>query len=142
MGSLISIANRSIPKPSFKIMTKKTHQQILGKKGEDVASNYLVGKGLKIIERNFRAGHGEIDIIALDGNVLVFVEVKTSKSNAFGHPVLWVDEKKQRIIGETAEAFIYQNNYDECDCRFDIIAIEQKKGLYTIEHIKDAFWLE
>ena len=123
-------------------MNKKTPQQILGKKGEDVAFNYLVGKGLKIIRRNFRAGHGEIDIIALDGNVLVFVEVKTGKSKSFGNPASWVDENKQRIIGETAEAFIYKNDYDGFDCRFDVIAIEQQKGLYNIEHIKDAFWLE
>jgi putative endonuclease len=123
-------------------MTNKTPKQILGKKGEDVAANYLINKGYKIIERNFRAGHGEIDIIALDGNDLVFVEVKTSKSNAFGNPVSWVDEKKQRIIGETAEAFIYQKEYIDTDCRFDVIAIECDKGLFQIQHIKDAFWLE
>lgn len=123
-------------------MTKKTPKQVLGQKGEDIAVNFLSEKGYKIVERNFRAGHGEIDIIAFDGNDLVFIEVKTSNSNVFGHPATWVSEHKQKIVGETAEAFIYKNKYNDTDCRFDVITIEFNKGLYKIEHIEDAFWLE
>lgn len=123
-------------------MASKTSRQILGQRGEDVAARFLEQKGMKIIARNYRAEHGEIDIIVLDGNTLAFVEVKTSKSKSFGPPQTWINEKKQQNLAQTAEAFLYQNNYENYDCRFDVVALEKKGENFIINHIKDAFWLQ
>lgn len=120
----------------------KTGRQKTGLIGEELAEQFLRQKGLRILERNFRAGHGEIDIIAEEGNTLVFIEVKTSKSLSYDHPVTWVDERKQHILGETAEAYLCRNSIEDQDCRFDIIAVELNPQGYRLEHIKDAFWLE
>ena len=123
-------------------MASKTSRQKLGQQGEDIATQFLLQKGMNVIARNYRAGHGEIDIIALDGNTLAFVEVKTSNSKKFGPPQTWVDEKKQQNLAQVAEAFIYEKNYENFDCRFDVIALEKSGENFTVNHIKDAFWLQ
>lgn len=123
-------------------MGSKTTRQKLGQQGEDVAVRFLEEKGMRILARNYRAGHGEIDIIILDGNTLAFVEVKTSKSKSFGPPQTWVDEKKQQNLAQVAEAFLYQNNYENFDCRFDVVALEKEGEKFIINYIKDAFWLQ
>ena len=75
----------------------------LGTEGERMAEQYLVGKGYKILERNYRAGRSEIDLIATKEDVLVFVEVKTRSRLDFGMPEDWVDEKKAEMITDGAE---------------------------------------
>ncbi|NIA30552.1 MAG: YraN family protein [Actinobacteria bacterium] len=114
----------------------------LGKRGEDLAEKYLSDGGMKILVRNYRAGHGEIDIIAKDGNSLVFVEVKSSMSYAFGPPETWVDRRKQQNMIRVAEAWLEENQIKDVDCRFDVVAIHFAKHPPYINHIKDAFWIE
>lgn len=112
-----------------------------GKKGEDIAADYLVRKGYAIIERNWRNCHKEIDIMAKDNETLVIVEVKTRRSDMYGSPDEAVNEHKQQLLIAAANAYIEQNNLD-CDTRFDIISIILPKcGEPQIEHIEDAFWM-
>lgn len=111
----------------------------LGKIGEDIAAAFLTQKGYKILARNWRRGHEEIDIIAVDNKTLVIVEVKTRKTDAFGDPDLAVTKGKQRSLIRVAEAYIQQENLD-IDTRFDIISIVLSKQGKQIEHIEDAFY--
>lgn len=110
----------------------------LGKTGEDLAVEYLISKGYQILERNWRSGHKEIDIIALDDNTLVVVEVKTRKCDDYGEPGIAVGPMKQRMLVWAAEAYVRYNKLD-VDVRFDIISIVFTDTDQKIEHIEDAF---
>ncbi len=111
----------------------------LGKAGEAIAVAHLEGKGYRILERNWRFGKEEIDIIARDGNFVVIVEVKTRTSNARAEPEASVTKSKQRILVRAANAYVnYKRQYGEV--RFDIISILVKQEGETINHIVDAFY--
>ena len=110
----------------------------LGKIGEELATEYLIKKGYHILERNWRSGHKEIDIIALDDTTLVVVEVKTRKSDDFGDPDIAVGITKQRMLIWAADAYIRKKKLD-VDVRFDIISIVISDIEPEIEHIEDAF---
>ena len=120
----------------------RTNKTAFGRLGEEIAARYLSSLGMEILSRHFRTGHGEIDIICRDGNTLVFVEVKTSKSNAFGPPETWVDKQKQRKIGQVAEAYLHRHYQGDIDCRFDVVTVQFRNFKPQINYIKDAFWLE
>ncbi len=115
-----------------------THND-LGKKGEIAAKQYLSEKGLEIIAENWRYGKGEIDIIAMQDNTIIFVEVKTRSSDYFGNPELSVSLKKQRQIIKTANAYIELNEINN-EARFDIVAIVMNKTATRIEHIENSFY--
>ena len=106
--------------------------------GEDLAVNYLINKGYQILERNWRSGHKEIDIIAREEDTLVIVEVKTRKSNTYGEPDIAVGVMKQRMLIWAADAYVRYKNLD-VDVRFDIISIVITDKEPEIEHIEDAF---
>ena len=110
----------------------------LGKLGEEIAANYLVGKGYEILERNWRNRHKEIDIIAKDGDELVIVEVKTRQHDDYGEPFVAVSLAKQSRLIAAANAYIFKSNLD-INTRFDIISIVFNDGNPAIEHIEDAF---
>lgn len=114
------------------------NNQEIGKIGEDLAVNYLANKGYQILERNWRSGHKEIDIIALDGETLVSVEVKTRKSELFGEPEIAVGMMKQRMLIWAADAYVRYKQLN-VDVRFDIISIVFTDSEPHIEHIVDAF---
>ena len=114
------------------------NNQDFGKFGEDLAVNYLINKGYQILERNWRSGHKEIDIIALDGNTLVAVEVKTRQSNTYGEPDIAVGAMKQQMLIWAADAYVRYKNLD-VEVRFDIISIVITDTGEHIEHIEDAF---
>lgn len=112
----------------------------LGKYGESLAASVLTEKGYKIIEKNYHYGHGEIDIIAEDNGILVFVEVKTRKNINYGEPEEAVTRLKQQQIIKIAGAYLYEKGLIEVDCRFDVIAIliaDDKVPM--INHITNAF---
>ena len=114
----------------------------LGAWGEDRAADYLCQQGMKIIERNFRTPVGEIDIIARHKSVLLFVEVKTRRSNAFGTPQEAVGPRKQRQIIRTAQWYLQNNKNTKLQPRFDVVAILcQSGGTALITHLPDAFSL-
>jgi putative endonuclease len=112
-----------------------------GKTGEDLAEKLLVESGYKIIKRNFRFGKGEIDIVALDGNCLVFVEVKTRRNLEFGEPEYSITKSKIKQLKRIAEAYYYINKIENQECRFDVITIVgELKNNPQINHIKNAFY--
>lgn len=117
------------------------HQkQKTGGRGENLACAVLQKKGYEIVERNYHYGHGEIDIVARDGNTLVFVEVKTRKNLEFGPPELAITKGKQKQIKKIAEAYLYEKNIKDTDCRIDVVAILfQGKERPKINHIINAF---
>lgn len=110
-----------------------------GTVGEGLAVEYLEKKGYRIIQRNYRYEHGEIDIVAEDGNTLVFIEVKARRSKEFGEPEDAVTPRKRDKIRATAEGYLFKNNIDDKNCRFDVIAIDYQCNKTEIRHIPDAF---
>lgn len=100
------------------------------------AEEYLLKKGYKILERNFRNRSGEIDIIAKDGEYFCFVEVKYRTTNDFGNPLEAVDYRKQNQIRKVAMYYLMKNKLSEwTPCRFDVIGFEGEK----MTHIENAF---
>lgn len=110
----------------------------LGRKGEDLAAKYLKKKGFEIISRNYRAPSGEVDIIARDGDTVVFVEVKTRADDSFANPYESVGEKKKARIRYAALHYLSRMKED-VPSRFDVLSITLAGGHQTIEHIEDAF---
>lgn len=113
----------------------------VGKQGEEIAQKFLSENGYAIIEKNYRFGHGEIDIIAEKDDMLIFVEVKTKKFGDFGDPITWVPRRKQRQIGSIARGYLFEKEITDKDCRFDVITVNWEKGDWQIDHIENAFWL-
>ena len=107
-----------------------------GKLGEDLAVKYLERLGYKILERNFECRQGEIDIIALDKEQLIFIEVKTRKSFIYGMPVEAVSEVKQKHLFKAIEYYLYKRNLQEKFIRIDVVEVYLYKHRYKINHIK------
>lgn len=112
---------------------------ILGKEGEEEAVKYLSEQGYTIRHRNWRAGHKELDIVAMQGNELIVVEVKTRCDTLFALPQEAVDERKIRRIVAATDAYLKKFAIDN-PVRFDIITVVGKEGNFVIEHIKEAFY--
>lgn len=110
----------------------------LGQKGEDIATNHLIGKHYEIVDRNYRFRNAEIDIICKKDKKLIFVEVKTRHSSAFGEPYKAVTWKKQQQIIKVANHYIKQQNSDD-DIRLDVISIVLNQFGMRLEHIEHAF---
>lgn len=108
---------------------------ILGKNGEDIAVEYLQQKGYKIIERNFYSKVGEIDIIALKDEYIVFVEVKTRSSNQYGTPSEAVTKEKIKHLYRTARYYLYTRNLQDEYIRFDVIEVYFQNSEYKVNHI-------
>lgn len=111
-----------------------------GDEGEEIAKQHLVQQGLKIIETNYRSGRsGEIDIIAEDGDVLVFCEVKLRTSDEYGDPEFAITKKKQAQVRKLAHAYLYERDIENRECRFDVVAIKQIGGTREINYLPNAF---
>ena len=108
----------------------------IGKEGENIATKYLENLGYTIIERNFMARQGEIDIIAKDKEEYVFIEVKTRSSNLFGEPIEAVNKPKQKHLINTVKYYIYLNQLENEFIRLDVIEVYLKEKSYKINHIK------
>ena len=114
---------------------------LLGNKGELLAARYLMEQGFAILEYNWRSGHKEIDLVAKERDVIVFVEVKTRSSNEYGDAQYAVTPAKMRNIIFAADAYIRTKQID-LQVRFDIVAITGDGDSHKIEHIRDAFYPE
>jgi putative endonuclease len=110
----------------------------LGKEGEALAVRFLRKQGFRIVGKNYRTPFGEIDIVAEDGGVLVFVEVKTRSGDAFGSPFEAVDQRKREKIKKVALCYMKKIK-KEPQARFDVLSIDVQGGREKIDHIKDAF---
>jgi putative endonuclease len=111
-----------------------------GKRGEDLAHRYLQSKGYTIIGRNYRTrgGTAEVDLIARDGDTVVFVEVKTRATDRFGAPEEAVDREKRRRIVRAASDFLFRTDWNRDRVRFDIVSVLFGET-ESVEHIRDAF---
>ena len=113
----------------------------VAKIGESLAVKHLKARGYRILAQNYRARRGEIDLIARDGEFIVFVEVKTRRSLKFGLPQAAVTLQKQRQISKVALAYLQSRNLLDAPCRFDVIAIHlsPQLELLKLEQIESAF---
>lgn len=111
----------------------------LGSEGEDLAVRFLQKKGYRIVARNYRTPVGEIDIIARDGDTIVFIEVKTRTDISFGYPFEAVNKRKRQKLKNLALLYLKRQG-KESPVRFDVLSIScVDNGKKDIEHIKDAF---
>jgi putative endonuclease len=112
----------------------------LGRKGEQLAKKHLEDLGYEILDENWTHGKLEVDLIAYKDKVIIFAEVKTRSGNSFGEPEDFVDERKQKLLADAADEYIYLMEHTG-EVRFDIIAILFKSETnYKLNHIEDAFW--
>ena len=111
-----------------------------GALGEKIAADYLSGRGYTIRARNWRHGHGELDIVAERAGEIVFVEVRARRSDAFGTPQESVLARKQAKLIETAQAYLETHDLTDAQWQIDVIAIEldQSDALQRLDHIECA----
>jgi len=124
-----------------RLRTAWRRYQALGRRGERAAERYLRKRGYRIVARGERGRLGELDLIAVDGRTVVFVEVKTRRSHDAGHPSEAVGAEKQKRLTRLALAYLKRHELIECASRFDVLAITWPDGARQpkIEHIKNAF---
>ncbi len=121
----------------MQIAQKNFYKKLFGKVGEKKAQGFLKDCGYVILEENYKTHIGEIDIIALDGETIVFCEVKTRTNNDYGEPSEAVNARKREKYFKVATEYLSRTKKMNSDCRFDVVEIENGK----INHIKDAFSL-
>jgi putative endonuclease len=119
-------------------LVRSVLNRLLGDEGERAAARHLRRRGLRVITRNYRTPRGEIDLIARDGDTLVFVEVKTRRA---GHPAEAVTPEKQRRLSLAALTFLRRFGLLEQRCRFDVVAVVWPDAVSppAIDHIPNAF---
>ena len=115
--------------------------QQFGQKAEAMAARFLKKQGYKIIARNHRTRSGEIDIIARDGDTLVFVEVKARASNRYGTAKAAVTVHKQRQISKVALGYLKTTAQSHVKARFDVVTVTRTRGTHAIDLIRNAFGL-
>lgn len=118
-------------------------RQVLGEKGERIAEAYLAGRGWRILDRRFRSGHRDIDLVAdrveLGGRLVAFVEVKTRVSSGYGGPLGAVHWRKQRELVHAARDWMSRNRALGDSFRFDVVGIVYGSGTPEVVHIENAF---
>lgn len=122
---------------------KKCNKDI-GDYGENLCKDYLTSIGYKILDEKFKIKTGEIDLIAIDKNILCFIEVKSRFNNKFGRPMEAVTIAKQHKIYKTAQYYLLKHpNLDDMNCRFDVIEVDfdLEKSSHKINLIKNAFYI-
>jgi len=117
----------------------RSERQALGTEGERAAERFLRRKRYAILARNYRCPLGELDLVALDGETVVFVEVKTRQQEGFGAPLEAVDGRKQRQIAKAAQYFLTRHRLEKRDARFDVVGVWRDGEQITCELVKNAF---
>ena len=113
-------------------------RNILGRSGEDRAAKHLAEQGYVVLERNYWAPYGEIDLIAMDIGIVVFVEVKTRTTDSYGSPELAVNQRKQERMVKAALGYLKFKKLHQMPCRFDVVAISGEQ----VELIRNAFEMD
>lgn len=126
--------------PSF-AMKDPEDRDALGRKGEDLAAKHLQRLGYRIVGRRERVLRGDIDIVAVDGRTVVFVEVRSRSDTRHGHPSETVGPVKQRRIAELANAYIRRHRLQDCQVRIDVVTVifGAEGEAPTVEHFENAF---
>jgi putative endonuclease len=122
-------------------MALPAEKKEIGQRGEEMAVSFLKGLNYQILERNYRCKLGEVDIIALDNDTLVFIEVRTRSSLDFGLPQESINRRKRHQISKVALEFMLRKKMKNIPARFDVVAISLEPGKEKVDHIKDAFEL-
>ncbi len=117
--------------------TKTAGMQKTPDEGETMACRFLKNSGYKIVEKNFRCRYGEMDIVALEKDVLCFIEVKSRKSTEYGQPEEYVDKRKQQKLIKTSLIYSISNKSEIPDKRFDVVSVDLNNGVCRV--IKNAF---
>jgi len=113
---------------------------VLGRGAEDAAATHLTRAGFKVLERNVRLGHGEIDLVCRDGDVVVFVEVKCRRATWGDPPAAAVSWHKQRRLTRLAEHYLKWRRLEGARCRFDVVSVTlDAAGRSAIAHVRNAF---
>ena len=111
-----------------------------GKEAENLAKDWLMGRGYEFVEANYRRGHAEIDLIFKHKGILVFVEVKYRSGTGFGYAEEFVDGTKRKLLIKAADNFIYERDWHK-DIRFDIVGVyRDQKGNVNFRQFEDAFY--
>ncbi|MEO6211604.1 MAG: YraN family protein [Gemmatimonadaceae bacterium] len=113
--------------------------QVLGAEGERIAAVWLAQKGWRILDRRFRNGHRDLDLVAERSGVVAFVEVKTRRGEAFGHPVEAVNWRKQRELCRSAAVWIARHGDEEQAFRFDVVGVLIEGDRVRVRHVENAF---
>ena len=114
-------------------------RQILGKTGEDLACIELRRRGYAILARRYRTRFGEIDIVAREGDTIVFVEVKARSTGRFGDGAAAVTGGKQRKVGRMAVDYLQRRRMPDRPCRFDVVSVDLSSARPVVEVYRDAF---
>ena len=121
-------------------MTSLNPRKLFGQAGESAAEAYLRRKGYRILARNLRSSLGELDLVAEDGQVLVFVEVKARRTDAFGGAIHAVHHRKQEKLIQLAAQYLARHHIKNRLCRFDVVLLQGPNAVAPqIEHIQNAF---
>jgi putative endonuclease len=116
-------------------------RRITGTKGEEEAARFLGRSGFAIVDKNVRTRAGEIDLVAMDGKTLVFVEVKTRRDSEGDPPQAAVNTRKQNRLGKLAQSYLKLKRLRQTPCRFDVVSVifNDEGGVKAIRHIPNAF---
>ena len=114
-------------------------KHVLGRYGEQAAADYLAAHGYELLDRNWRCSTGELDIVAREGAVVVFVEVKTRNGTGFGHPFEAITGTKRARLRQTAAAWLSARKLGSVPIRLDAIGVLVQSGKVQIEHLKQVF---
>src|SRR5690348_11490702 len=132
--------NRPCGDPADKSVTFLDPRRLFGQEGEAEAERYLRRKGYRIVARNVRSSLGELDLVAEDGQTLVFIEVKARRSGEFGGAIHAVHRQKQQKLARLASQFLAQRHWMERSCRFDVVLLQATETAeLRVEHIQNAF---
>ncbi len=118
-----------------------TPKQQLGARGEEAAARLLASKGLRIAARNWRQGSLELDLVCMDGQEVVFVEVKTRAADGLAEPAEAVGPKKMRSLIKAARAWLAAHKAWDLPCRFDVVCVTERREELRLEHHTNAFSL-
>lgn len=113
--------------------------QALGEEGERIAALWLAQRGWRILDRRFRNGHRDLDLVAEREGLVAFVEVKTRRGKDFGHPVEAVNWRKQRELVRSASVWIARHGNGEQTFRFDVVGVLMSNGVAQVRHVENAF---
>ena len=124
-------------------MNRATSRRALGRCGEELAARHLEARGARILARNVHLRHAEIDLVALEGDVLCIVEVRLRRSSAFGSAAESVDARKQRRLARAASELIARGELPRFrSVRFDVIALDASQEPPRIDHLRNAFQVD
>lgn len=117
----------------------KKWNQTQGQRGEGLAVAYLEARGFQVLQRNYRCPLGELDLVAREGEHLVFVEVKCRTSSRFGHPAEAVGYRKKKRLERLARYYLREHRLENQPCRFDVVSVVLSRGQASVELFRNAF---